>query len=88
MAVNTPLTAHFRFSVTLSPQPEEEHISCVPYTSAVGSIMYTIVYTRFSVTLSPQPEEEHISCVPYTSAVGSIMYTIVCTHSNISHVVM
>ncbi|XXG58369.1 hypothetical protein AAC387_Pa04g0693 [Persea americana] len=46
--VNTPLAAHFKLSAALSPQTEEEveHMSRVPYASAVGSIMYAMVCTR------------------------------------------
>lgn len=47
-SVSTPLAAHFRLSAALSPQTEEdkEHMSHVPYASAVGSIMYAMVCTR------------------------------------------
>ena len=39
--VNTPLAAYFKLFVALSPQTEEEveHMSRVPYASAVGSII-------------------------------------------------
>ncbi|KAJ8640321.1 hypothetical protein MRB53_017015 [Persea americana] len=39
--MNTPLAAHFKLSAALSPQIEEEveHMSRVPYASAVGSII-------------------------------------------------
>ena len=39
--VSTPLGAHFRLSAASAPQSEEEQqfMSCVPYSSAVGSIM-------------------------------------------------
>ena len=45
--VSTPLGAHFRLSEALAPQSEEEEqfMSCVLYSSAVGSIMYSIVCT-------------------------------------------
>jgi hypothetical protein len=46
--VSTPLGAHFRLSAALAPQSEEEEqfMSRVPYSSAVGSIMYAMVCTR------------------------------------------
>ncbi|XP_070040351.1 uncharacterized protein [Nicotiana tomentosiformis] len=46
--VSTPLAAHFKLSVAQSPQSEEEerYMAQVPYSSAVGSIMYAIVYAR------------------------------------------
>ena len=50
--VSTPLAAHFKLSVDLSPQFEEEkeHMSRVPYTSAVGSMMYAMVCTRLDIS--------------------------------------
>ncbi|KAG8475193.1 hypothetical protein CXB51_031757 [Gossypium anomalum] len=46
--VNTPLAAHFRLSSTLSPQSDDEieYMSHVPYSSAVGSLMYPMVCLR------------------------------------------
>ncbi|KAG8493487.1 hypothetical protein CXB51_010890 [Gossypium anomalum] len=42
--VSTPLAAHFRLSSALSPQSDDEikHMSHVPYSSAVGSLMYAM----------------------------------------------
>jgi hypothetical protein len=47
-SVSTPLATHFRLSTALAPQSEEEEqfMSHVPYSSAVGSIMYAMVCTR------------------------------------------
>jgi hypothetical protein len=46
--VSTPLGAHFKLSAASAPQSEEEEqfMSCVPYSSAVGSIMYAMVCTH------------------------------------------
>ena len=46
--VSTPLAAHFRLSSALSPQSygEIEYMSHVPYSSAVGSLMYAMVCSR------------------------------------------
>jgi hypothetical protein len=46
--VSIPLAAHFRLSSDLSPKKEEErtYMSQVPYSSAVGCIMYAMVCTR------------------------------------------
>ena len=46
--VSTPLTAHFKLSSDLCPQTDEEmeRMSHVPYSSAVGSLMYAMVCTR------------------------------------------
>lgn len=46
--VQTPLASHFRLSALDSPQnnDEEKAMSQVPYSNAVGSIMYAMVCTR------------------------------------------
>ena len=46
--VSTPLASHFRLSTAGSPQSveEEEYMVKVPYSSAIGSIMYAMVCTR------------------------------------------
>ncbi|KAG8492605.1 hypothetical protein CXB51_010032 [Gossypium anomalum] len=46
--VSTPLAAHFRLSSALSPQSDDEikYMSHVSYSSAVGSIIYAMVYSR------------------------------------------
>ncbi|KAK3003807.1 hypothetical protein RJ639_018965 [Escallonia herrerae] len=46
--VTTPLAAHFKLSAADSPQTQEkvEHMACVPYASAVGGLMYAMVFTR------------------------------------------
>ncbi|GKV37119.1 hypothetical protein SLEP1_g45181 [Rubroshorea leprosula] len=43
-AMTTHLGAHFKLSSNLSPETEEEkkYIACVPYASAVGSLMYAM----------------------------------------------
>ena len=47
-AVSTPLAAHFRLSAECCPQTEEDinRMSNIPYSSAVGSLMYAMVCTR------------------------------------------
>ncbi|KAL8148384.1 hypothetical protein AgCh_005672 [Apium graveolens] len=46
--VQTPLASHFRLSVLDSPQSEEDEkvMSQVPYSSAVGNMIYAMVCTR------------------------------------------
>ena len=46
--VTTPLAAHFRLSSALCPKSDEEvdYMSRVPYSSAVGSLMYAMVWSR------------------------------------------
>ena len=50
--VSTPLAAHFKLLATLSPKSKEEkeYMSHVPYSSAVGSIMYAMVCTRLDIS--------------------------------------
>ncbi|KAH7550154.1 hypothetical protein JRO89_XS13G0144400 [Xanthoceras sorbifolium] len=46
--VSTPFAAHFKLSAAMSPQSDNdiEYMSHVPYSSAVGSLMYAMVCTR------------------------------------------
>ena len=46
--VITPLVAYFRLSSTLSPESDDEidYMSHVPYSSAVGSLMYAMACSR------------------------------------------
>ena len=46
--VSTPLGSHFKLSKEQSPKTEEErdHMSKVPYASAIGSLMCVMVCTR------------------------------------------
>ena len=46
--VSTPLGVHFRLSKEQSPKIEEEraYMAKAPYASAIGSLMYVMVYTR------------------------------------------
>jgi len=45
---STPLAAHFRFSSDLCPESDDEieYMSRVPYSCAVGSLMYAMVCSR------------------------------------------
>ena len=47
-AISTPLTAHFRLSSECRPQSDEDidRMPNVPYSSAVGSLMYAMICTR------------------------------------------
>ena len=46
--VSTPLAAHFRLLSALSPQSDDEieYMSHVPYSRAMGSLMYAMVCSR------------------------------------------
>ncbi|KAK3020796.1 LOW QUALITY PROTEIN: hypothetical protein RJ639_047752 [Escallonia herrerae] len=50
--VSTPLGAHFQLSSQLCPSTKEdvEYISRVPYTNAVGCLMYAMVCTRPNIS--------------------------------------
>ena len=50
--VSTPLDAHFRLSAALCPQSDKdvEYMSKVPYSSAVGSLMYAMVSSRLNLS--------------------------------------
>ena len=50
--VSTPLGSHFKLSKEQSPKTKEErdHMSKVPYASAIGSLMYAMVCTRPNIT--------------------------------------
>jgi len=47
-SVSIPLAPHFKLKVTVSPiiVEEREYMTHVPYASAVGSLMYAMVYIR------------------------------------------
>ena len=47
-SVSTPLALHFKLKATMSPTTveEREYMTCVPYVSAVGSLMYSMVSTK------------------------------------------
>eukprot|EP00253_Pinus_taeda_P023724 PITA_23724 len=46
--ISIPLASHFKLSKEACPNTQKEmaHMSKVPYASAVGSLMYAMVYTR------------------------------------------
>ncbi|KAH9762947.1 hypothetical protein KPL70_001004 [Citrus sinensis] len=70
-----PMSAHFRLSKLQEPEEDHdlEHMKSVPYSSAVGSIMYSMVCTRPDVAHSVgvvsrfmgNPGKEHWSAVKW-----------------------
>ncbi|KAL5768311.1 hypothetical protein ACOSQ2_015094 [Xanthoceras sorbifolium] len=62
--VSTPLAAHFRLSAALSPKTESEkrYMTRVPYSSAVGSIMYAMVCTRPDISHAVSVVSRYMSC--------------------------
>jgi hypothetical protein len=46
--IQIPLTSHFNISSGLCPinDKEKDYVSCVPYATAVGSLMYEMVSNR------------------------------------------
>ena len=67
--VSTLLAAHFKLSSALCPESDYDvdYMSRVPYSSAVGSLMYVIVCSRFDLSHAPSvinrfmtnPDKEH-----------------------------
>ena len=61
--------SHFKLSKEQSPKTEEErdHMSKVPYASAIGSLMYAMVCTRLDIAhavgvvskFKCRPEKQH-----------------------------
>jgi len=47
-SVSTPLAPYFKLKTTMSPitVKEREYMTHVSYASAIGSLMYAMVYTR------------------------------------------
>ena len=50
--VSTPLARHFKLTKEMCPKTQEEieYMSRVPYSSAIGSLMYAMVCTRLDIT--------------------------------------
>ncbi|XP_071932870.1 uncharacterized protein [Coffea arabica] len=71
--VSTPLASHFRLSAAQSPQSdeEEEYMTRVPYSSAVGSIMYAMVCTRPDISQAVSVVSRYMSC-PDSDYVGDL----------------
>ena len=46
--VSTPLASHFKLSKDMYPETHEEidYMSMIPYSSAIGSLIYAMVCTR------------------------------------------
>ncbi|KAG8483625.1 hypothetical protein CXB51_023496 [Gossypium anomalum] len=73
--VSTPLAAHFRLSSALFPQSDDEieYMSHVPYSSAVGSLMYAMVCSRLDLSCAvsavsrymANPGKEHWKAVQW-----------------------
>ena len=60
--VTTPLAAHFKLSVESCPasEVEIEKMSYVPYSSAVGSLMYAMVCTRHDLAYAVSMVSRHM----------------------------
>ncbi|KAG8500695.1 hypothetical protein CXB51_002843 [Gossypium anomalum] len=73
--VSTPLAAHFRLLSALSPQSDDEieYMSHVPFSSAVGSLMYAMVCSRLDLSYAvsavsrymANPGKEHWKAVQW-----------------------
>ncbi|KAF2322037.1 hypothetical protein GH714_005933 [Hevea brasiliensis] len=62
--VTVPFAAHFKLSADMSPKTYEEmeHMSSVPYSSAVGSIMYAMVCTRPDISHAVSVMSRYMAC--------------------------
>jgi hypothetical protein len=49
--VSTPLASHFKLTKEMCPKTQEdiEYMSRVPYSSAIGNLMYAMVCTRLDI---------------------------------------
>ena len=49
--ISTPLASHFKLTKEMCPKTQEEieYMSKVPYSSVVGSLMYSIVCTKLDI---------------------------------------
>ena len=73
--VNVPLASHFKFSSSLCPSSVEEkdYMSHVPYSNAVGCLMYAMVCTRPGISHAigvgskymVNPVKEHLNAVKW-----------------------
>ena len=63
--VSTPLAAHFKLSAALSPKSdaEKKYMEKVPYSSAVGSLMYLMVCTQPDIAQAISVVSRYRSCL-------------------------
>ncbi|KAF2314833.1 hypothetical protein GH714_036850 [Hevea brasiliensis] len=63
--VTVPFAAHFKLSANMSPKTDEdiEHMSCVPYLSTVGSIMYAMVCTHPDISHAVSVVSRYMTCL-------------------------
>jgi len=62
--VSTPLATHFKLSAAMSPKSEHEkkYMENVPYSSAVGSLMYLMVCTRPDIAQAVSVVSRYLAC--------------------------
>ena len=78
-SVNTPIAPHFKLSSSDCPSTDEdfEYMSRVSYSSAIGSLMYSMVSSRpdlsFAMSLVSRfmanPGKEHLKVVQWISGI-------------------
>ena len=87
--ISTPLGSHFKLCKDWSPKTylEFEHMSKVPYASAIGSLMYVMVYTRSNIAhvvgivsrYISYPGKQHCETVKWTMRyLGGTSNTCLC----------
>jgi hypothetical protein len=87
--VSTPLANHFKLTKEMCPKTQEEieYMFRVPYSSAVGSLMYAMVCTRPDITHAVgvvsrymnNPGKEHWEAV-LAAILISIFFFTICLH--------
>ena len=62
--VSTPFSAHFKLSASLSPKSDNEkrYMARVPYSNAVGSMMYAMVCTRPDISHAVSVVSRYMAC--------------------------
>ena len=62
--VSTPFAAHFKLSASLSPKSDNEkrYMARVPYSSAVGSMMYAMVCTHPDISHVVSVVSRYMAC--------------------------
>ncbi len=63
--MTVPFATHFKLSADMSPKTDEEmeHMSSVPYLSAVGSIIYAMVCTRPDISHAVSVVSIYTTCL-------------------------
>ena len=83
--VSTPLVAHFKLSSALSPQSGDnvDYISQIPYSSAVGSLMYVMICSCLDLSYVSVVSRYKANPVKEHSKVVQWMFRYLCGSSDV-----